>query len=92
MKNYHGDKIFVELKDKISLGKNLSKVDLMNFILLPLMNNILKDKHNVIEETIELAKQVKDENQQLFIIGGVLTATDKIIDSKYAKTVRGGLK
>lgn len=63
----------------------------MNLILLPLMKS-KKDKHELIKDTIELAKEVDDEINQYFIIAGVLTSTDKFIDEEYANMVRSWLK
>lgn len=91
MKNYDGDTIYKEVEKKIKNGIALEDIDLMNLILLPLMKS-MKDKHELIKDTIELAKEVKDEKNQYFIIAGVLTSTDKFIDEKYANTVRSWLK
>jgi len=54
--------------------------------------SIKKDKHELIKDTIELAKEVDDERKQYFIIAGVLTSTDKFIDEEYANMVRSWLK
>lgn len=91
MKNYDGDKIYAEIDTKIKSDEKLNDEDLMNLILLPLMSSS-KDNHEVIRDTIEIAKKVKDEKQQYFIIAGVLTSTDKFIDEEYSKTVREWLK
>jgi hypothetical protein len=91
MKNYDGDKIYLEIDSKIKSDEKLNDEDLMNLILLPLMSSS-KDNHEVIRDTIEIAKKVKDEKQQYFIIAGVLTSTDKFIDEEYSKTVREWLK
>ncbi|WP_409068555.1 transcriptional regulator [Clostridium sp. FAM 1755] len=91
MKTYDGDTIYKEAEQKIKNGIDLEDVDLMNLILLPLMKSI-KDKHELIKDTIELAKEVKNEKNQYFIIAGVLTSTDKFIDEKYANMVRSWLK
>lgn len=63
----------------------------MNLILLPLMKS-KKSKHELIKNTIELAKEVNDEKNQYFIIAGVLTSTDKFIDEEYANVVRSSVK
>lgn len=91
MKNYDGDIIYKEVEQKIKDGLRLQDVDLMNLILLPLMKS-KKDKHELIKDTIELAKEVEDEKNQYFIIAGVLTSTDKFIDEEYANMVRSWLK
>jgi hypothetical protein len=91
MKNYNGDNIYKQVQRKIKDGKILEDIDLMNLILLPLMKSE-KDKHEIIKDTIELAKEVNDERNQYFIIAGVLTSTDKFIDEEYANVVRSWLK
>lgn len=91
MKNYDGDIIYKEVEQKIKDGLRLQDVDLMNLILLPLMKS-KKDKHELVKDTIELAKEVEDEKNQYFIIAGVLTSTDKFIDEEYANMVRSWLK
>ncbi|AWI04890.1 hypothetical protein [Clostridium drakei] len=91
MKNYDGDIIYKDVEGKIKEGKILEDIDLMNLILLPLMRS-KKDKHEIIKDTIELAKEVNDEKNQYFIIAGVLTSTDKFIDEEYANVVRSWLK
>ena len=91
MKNYDGNIIYKEVESKIKEGKTLEDIDLMNLILLPLMKS-KKDKHELIKDTIELAKEVDDERNQYFIIAGVLTSTDKFIDEEYASMVRSWLK
>ncbi|AZV57875.1 transcriptional regulator [Clostridium sp. AWRP] len=91
MKNYDGDIIYKDVESKIKENKILEDMDLMNLILLPLMRS-KKDKHELIKDTIELAKEVNDERNQYFIIAGVLTSTDKFIDEEYANVVRSWLK
>jgi hypothetical protein len=91
MKKCDGDTIYKEIDRKIRADEELNDEDLMNLILLPLMKSN-KDKHEVIRDTIELAKEVQDERQQYFIIAGVLTSTDKFIDEEYANIVRKWLK
>jgi len=41
---------------------------------------------------LPLAKQVEDDNQQAFIIAGILTATDKFIDPEFANKIKEWLK
>ena len=42
----------------------------------------------MIEQVVELAKQIENENIQAFVITGILVSSDKFIDRAYAKTVR----
>jgi len=91
MKNYDGDNIYSGIEQKIKAEKSLEDIDLINLILLPLMKST-KDRHELIKETIELAKEVNDEKNQYFIIAGILTSTDKFIDEEYANVVRSWLR
>jgi hypothetical protein len=84
MKNYDGDSIYKQVEQKIKGGKIIEDIDLMNLILLPLMKS-KKDKHELIRDTIELAKEVNDERNQYFIM-------PKFIDEEYANVVRSWLK
>ena len=45
-------------------------------------------KQKVIEQVVDLAKQIEDENTQAFVITGILVSSDKFIDRDYAKSVR----
>lgn len=42
----------------------------------------------MIEQVVDLAKQIDDENTQAFVITGILVSSDKFIDRDYAKVVR----
>ena len=64
----------------------------MRFIILPLTQPDKDRKQKLIENTIDLAKQISDERQQLFIVAGILTATNKFIDQEYSKLVKGWIK
>lgn len=87
MAKFNGDKISSDIVCKIKNKQGLTAEEKMQLILLPLMNSS-KDKQKVIEESIELAKYIENDIDQLAIIAGVLTATDKFIDKDYAKKVR----
>jgi len=68
--------------------ERLTDEDVMRFIILPLTQPDKKRKQGLIENTVELAKQVKDDVQQAFILAGLLTATNKFIDQEYSKVIR----
>lgn len=87
MANFDGDNTFEEIKHKIKCKEKLSSEEKMKMILLPLMNT-KKHKQHIIEESIELVKSIDSEEDQLALIAGILTATDKFIEKNYAKKVR----
>ena len=59
----------------------------MLLIILPLAKKGKEVKQKVIEQVV-LAKQIEDENTQVFVITGILVSSDKFIDRDYAKSVR----
>jgi len=80
--------LFDNLSKKIGAGEALSDEDIIKFIFLPLTEPKPKKKQSLIEKTIDLAKKVPDEQNQVFIIAGILVATDKFINRKYSNTIK----
>ena len=92
LSNFNTDEIYAEIRDKIDAGLCLDDDDVMKFIILPLTQPDKNRKQELIEDTIELAKRVQDEYQQVFIMAGILTATDKFIGRKYSEMIKEWIK
>lgn len=60
----------------------------MEMIVLPLTRPTVDEQKEWLKKTIELAKMIKDEKQQVFVLSGILTFSDKIIENDYAKEIR----
>lgn len=88
---YNGDAIMERIMNKIQSGEELTHKELFELSLIPLMHS-LKDRNELISDSIELAKQIQDERDQVQVIAGILTATDKFIDDEYAIKVKEWLK
>jgi len=86
LSKFNGQKMYDDLKWKVDNNENLSSEDIMNFIIIPLTRK--NDKQKYVEETIELAKKIKDEEKQSFIIAGIISASDKFIDNDYSNKVK----
>ena len=71
-----------------SNNETLSDKELMQLIILPLAKKGKEEKQKMIEQVVDLAKQIDDENMQAFVITGILVSSDKFIDRDYAKSVR----
>ncbi|MCL1792280.1 MAG: hypothetical protein FWG34_00265 [Oscillospiraceae bacterium] len=82
--------MYAELERKVRANESLSDEDVMRFIILPLTAK--NDKQELIETTVNLVKEVEDENKQSFIIAGILSATDKFIDKNYSNKLKEWLK
>ncbi|MCL1999173.1 MAG: hypothetical protein FWG65_10445 [Turicibacter sp.] len=76
--------LHADIKAKIERGERLSDEEVMRFIILPLTEPNPDKKQDVIVAAIELVEQVVDEEQQKFIIAGILTAADKFISRENA--------
>ena len=76
------------VKKKLENNETLSEKELMLLIILPLAKKGKEVKQKVIEQVVDLAKQIDDENTQAFVITGILVSSDKFIDRDYAKVVR----
>jgi hypothetical protein len=92
LSKFDTDGIYADIKTKIESGESLSDDDIMRLIILPLTQPDKTRKQKLIEDAINLAKQVQDTHNQLFIMAGILTATSKFIDREYAKQVKEWIK
>lgn len=82
------EEIYQSIKSKLENNETLSDTELMQLIILPLTGKGKEAKQQIIENVITLTKQIKDETNQVFVLSGVLVATDKFIDEKYADNIR----
>jgi len=89
LSNFDTAELYTDLKRKVESGERLSDEDIMRFIILPLTEPVADKKQELIEKTVELAKGVSDEQQQIFIIAGILVATDKFINKEYSNMIKG---
>ena len=48
----------------------------MQLIILPLAKKSRESKQKMIEQVVELAKQIENENIQAFVITGILVSSD----------------
>ena len=80
--------IYQSVKKKLENNETLSEKELMQLIILPLAKKGKEAKQKMIEQVVDLAKQIEDENTQAFVITGILVSSDKFIDRDYAKVVR----
>ena len=83
-----GEEILTRLKKKVERGERLDDREQMEFIILPLSYRRREEKEERIRETINLAVRIQDREQQIFVLAGILTFTDKIIDEESAGIIR----
>lgn len=76
------------IQQKISSGASLEDDDLMKLIILPLTVPGTEGKQAMLEKIVELAEQVTNDEQQIFILSGVIVASDKFINKEYLEQIR----
>ena len=84
MKDYDGDQIIQDLWTKIENGESLTDLDELNLIFLPLMRSEVNRSERAIE-TVELAKRITNEDQQVKLMATIIAISDKFIDKEYVE-------
>ena len=77
------------LSRKITRGESLLDQEMMELIILPLTYRTREKKQEMIKESIDLAKQVKDEKQSTFLVAGIIVFSDKVIDENTREKAKG---
>ena len=80
--------ILAGLKAKAGAGEPFDDDDVLRLIVLPLTQPDKAMKQELIEDAVRIAKSVKDENQQLFALAGIVTATNRFIDPEYREKLK----
>ena len=85
MNDYNGNEIYEKLENKIKNREDLTDVDLMNLIFLPLMKHTLS-KAELATKTVELAQTISDETKRdICIASAVAFASKYLNDSEKRK-------
>ncbi|QQK78750.1 transcriptional regulator [Salicibibacter cibi] len=87
LSEHNGDVILKQISAKIRKGEPLTQEDLMKLSILPLMHST-KTREEMAWESVNLAKNIPDEREQVQVIAGILTATDKFVDDEFATKIR----
>lgn len=82
------NQIKLKLTDKIKNNQTLTDEELMEYIILPLTYQGIEEKKEAIQELFILAKEIEEEETQLFLLSGILVFTDKVIDAETAKNIK----
>lgn len=76
------------LFEKVKRGEKLNEDELMEFIILPLTYHGLEAQREAVVNTIQLAKEIKDETVMVYVLSGIIVFADKIIDEEVSKQVK----
>ncbi len=83
-----GDEIFSRLREKVEKGELLSDQEQMELVIFPLTYRKKGEKRRRIGEAVELASRIQNREQQVFVLAGIMTFTDKVIDEDTANEIR----
>lgn len=79
--------ILKAVRERIENKEKLSDPEVMQLIILPLTEEKKEKQKVVLEEAVNLAQNIQDEEQQLFVLSGIITFSDKIIEPEFARQV-----
>ena len=82
------EEIYGRLKQKVETHQRLTDEELMEFIILPLSYKKRAEKEEKLDKIVKLATHIADKKHQIFILSGILTFTDKIINMETANRIR----
>lgn len=80
--------IYQKLRFKIENHEPLTEEELMELMILPLTAKGSEAKQDSIRKAVELARKLPDQNDIHTVIAGLLTFTDKFIETTYANRLR----
>ena len=83
-----GETAFESISQKLRSNTPLEDDDLMKLVILPLTMPGIEGKQKMLEKVVDLAEQVTDSRQQIFILSGVIVASDKFINREYLEQIR----
>ncbi|MBQ7797277.1 MAG: hypothetical protein IJ374_12065 [Lachnospiraceae bacterium] len=86
--NMNSNHIYQKLRFKIENQEPLIEEELMELMILPLTAKGTEAKQEYIRKAVELAKKMPNQNDVHTVIAGLLTFTDKFIETIYAEKLR----
>lgn len=82
------EEIYQTVSHKLDKKKPLTEQELTQLTILPLAEKGKENKQRRIKQVVELAKQIENEDEQTFVLTGLLVSSDKFIDREYAEIIR----
>ncbi len=77
-----------EIREKLREGRELDNDDLMKLVILPLTVPGTEGKQEMLEAVVDLAEGLADEEQRIFVLSGVVVASDKFIQRETMERIR----
>ena len=81
-------KIYRRLKNKLEESGRLDDEEMLQMIILPLTVEGKKNKKKMLRKTLEIARRIRDNEQRVRVLAGILTFSDKFIDAEDARKIK----
>ena len=91
MNSYDGDAIYAELAGKIRAGREITDIDMVNLIFLPLMRNTTA-RDELAENSIRLAQTIPDKTKRDTCILAAFAFGNKYLDETRLNRIKEALK
>lgn len=89
--DYDGNKIYSDLESKLKAGQNLTDIDMLNIIFLPLMSsNIPKNKLAI--KSVGLAQTIQDKNKRDVCIASAVAFMSRYLNDNEINSILEVLK
>ena len=89
--DYDGNVIYKELEEKLESGQELSDIDLLNLIFLPLMKTDMP-KGELAEKSIRMAQSIPDNNKRNTCIASVFAFASKYLEEEILNKLLEAIK
>lgn len=84
----NADAEYQRILKKVEEKQLLDEEDQMKMIILPLAYRGRERQKVAVKKMVELIKSIEEQNTQRFLLAGILSFTDKIIDGEVAEEIR----
>jgi hypothetical protein len=78
---YDGNAIYADLESKLKTVQDLTELDMLNLIFLPLMETD-KPKDELAEKSVTIAKSIPDETKRNTCIASIFALMSKFLDEE----------
>jgi hypothetical protein len=88
---YDGNATYTDLEKKLKTGHDLTDLDMLNLIFLPLMKTD-KPKDELAEKSVTIAKSIPDETKRNTCIASIIALSSKYLDEDVQSKLLGEIK
>jgi hypothetical protein len=90
LRSLDADAFLASIRKKLHDNLPLTDVDIQKLILAPLGKSA-KTRQKLIEESVNVAKEITDVPLQKYVVAKIIVAIDKFVDESYSRELKGWL-